>query len=113
MCLIWRSTHIYIQAYLYVFIYIFTCAYASICHHRHDNVPHLSLDTLNIQAHFNSWLDSSANKGVVVSDMGEESFYAVGEWSKYIAAFFNQEERVKGLADTAQMRCLNTIELCV
>jgi len=63
---------------------------------------------MNITAHFHCC------SGIQVSDTQEESFYAVGEWSEYIATFFNQEAKVKGLADLALKRCVNIcIFMCV
>mmetsp|Transcript_11625 Transcript_11625/g.18525 ORF Transcript_11625/g.18525 Transcript_11625/m.18525 type:complete len:674 (+) Transcript_11625:120-2141(+) len=80
--------------------------YVSKKHGEEADVAHPALDALNIQAHFNSASGRgvSENKIVLVSDTVEESFYAVGEWSEYIAAFFNQEAKVKGLADLALKR---------
>ena len=97
-----------------MYTYMYICIYMYIYHDREDNVPHLALDALNIQAHFDSFTGFAVpeNKIILVSDTSEESFYTVGEWSEYIAAFFNQEERVKGLADTALMRSLYISAAC-
>jgi len=77
---------------------------------READVAHPALDALNIEAHFNGFANwgVSENKIVLISDTVEESFYAVGEWSEYIAAFFNQEAKVTGLADMALKRCVYT-----
>jgi len=62
-----------------------------------------AVDALNIQATFGASYDSGKNL-IIIDDTTEESFYNVGEWSEYIAAFFNQEAKVVGLADTALKR---------
>jgi len=74
----------------------------------YDNVSHTELDALNIEATFaGSSYGDPGNKLVLVSDTTEESFYAVGEWSEYVSVFFNQEVKVKGLADMALKRYVN------
>jgi len=64
---------------------------------------HAALDALGIEATFDG--DYCDGKNCIkISDTTEESFYHVGEWSEYIATFFNKELEVKGLADTARAR---------
>jgi len=64
---------------------------------------HAALDALGIEATFDGDFCSLKNC-IKISDTTEESFYHVGEWSEYIATFFNKELEVKGLADTARLR---------
>jgi len=78
-----------------------TAATSTPCTCERTSSPHPTLDALNIQATFGG---VSGKNLIKISDTTEESFYHVGEWSEYIATFFNKELEVKGLADTARTR---------
>jgi len=81
-----------------------TAATSTPCKCERISTPHPTLDALNIQATFGGAFASGGKNLIQISDTTEESFYHVGQWSEYIAAFFNKELEVKGLADNARVR---------
>ena len=81
--------------------------YMIIYYDRDPTNSHAALDALEIEATFDGDFCSGKNC-IKISDTTEESFNDVGEWSEYIATFFNKEQEVKGLADTARARCVHT-----
>ena len=72
-----------------------------------DGSEDAAVNALNIDASFAEKSNAPDLKnGIVMSDTAESTFYAAGEWTEYIALFFNKEKVVKTLVDDVRSKWL-------